>query len=182
MTTFSNTAIKMAIRALAAGGFAFAATASMAATDTGSLTVNATIANQCAVGDATLALGTITLVNANGTMSAASGGNTIGIPWACTNGTGATLGFGLGANSSGTDRRMKSTTAGASNQYFAYQLNVGSSGGDPIDTAAQTLSGADGTNQTFTVWGGAVDSAANRAAKPATDYTDTVLMTITFTP
>jgi spore coat protein U-like protein len=182
MQAFRHRAISQAARILVAGGIALMAAASWAATDTGNLTVSATVANQCAVGDAALSLGAITLVNADGTMATLSGGATAAIPWACTNGTAATLGFGLGGNSSGTDRRLKSTTAGASNQYLEYALKVDSSSGAAIDTTAVALNGADGTNKTFTVWGGPVDSVANKAAKPATDYTDGVLLTITFTP
>jgi spore coat protein U-like protein len=182
MKTFRHNAITKTARILAAASFAFVAAAAGAATDTGNLTVSATVANQCSVGDAALSLGAITLVNADGTMATLSGGTTAAIPWACTNGTAATLGFDLGGNSSGTDRRMKSTTAGASNQYLEYALKVDSSSGTAIDTTAVALSGADGTNKTFTVWGGPVASAANQAATPATDYTDSVLLTITFTP
>jgi spore coat protein U-like protein len=181
MTTFSHTAIKLALRALAIGGVALASATSMAATESGNLTVTATIANQCAVGDAALALGAMTLVAADGTMATPSGGSTIGVPWACTNGTAATLSFDVGANSTGSDRRMKSTTAGASNQFFEYQLKADSSSGAAIGTTGLPLAGT-GTDGTFTVWGGPVDSLANKAAKPASDYTDTVQMTITFTP
>jgi spore coat protein U-like protein len=183
MKAFRHPAVSQAARVLAAGVIGLMAAASWAATDTGNLTVSATVANQCAVGDAALSLGAITLVNADGTMATLSGGATAAIPWACTNGTAATLGFDLGGNSSGTDRRLKSTTAGASNQYLEYALKVDSSSGAAIDnTTAVALNDADGTNKTFTVWGGPVDSVANKAAKPATDYTDSVLLTITFTP
>jgi len=86
------------------------------AADTGSLAVSASIVNQYAVGNAALALGAITLVNANGTMATLSGGSVVDIPWGCTNGTAATLSFGLGNNTNGSNRRLVSTTAGASNQ------------------------------------------------------------------
>jgi spore coat protein U-like protein len=172
--------INRAVRAALVAGLGFVAVGAWADVDTANLTVNATVANQCSVGDATLSLGAITLVSPDGTM-AVSGGGTTGIPWACTNGTSATLGFDNGSNYSST-RRMVSASAGSSNQYLEYTLKTGSSGGTTIASTALDLSGADGTNQTFTVWGGPVSSAANKAAKPATDYTDTVVMTITFTP
>jgi spore coat protein U-like protein len=178
--TFSLRFVNQAVRAAIVGGLGLMAMGAWADTDTGNLTVNATVANQCSVGDATLSLGAITLVSPDGTM-AVSGGGTTGIPWACTNGTSATLGFDNGTNYSST-RRMLSTTAGSSNQYLEYTLKAGSSSGTTIASSALDLSGADGTNQTFTIWGGPVASAANKAAKPANDYTDTVVMTITFTP
>lgn len=173
-----------AARILTAGSLILMAATSWAgaATGTGSLAVSASIVNQCAVGDAALALGAITLVSTNGTMATLSGGAAVDIPWGCTNGTAATLSFGLGNNTNGSDRRLVSTTAGASNQYIEYQLKADSSSGPAIGTTAVTLNGADGTNRTFTVWGGPVNSAANQAAKPGNDYTDAVLLTITFTP
>ncbi|MDB5874031.1 MAG: Spore Coat Protein domain [Ramlibacter sp.] len=182
MTNFSRSVVRRAASLLLAGSAGLVSVSSWAATDTANLAVTATIANQCSVGAAALALGAITMVGTDGTMAALSGGTTADIPWACTNGTSATLGFNLGANTSGTDRRMLSTTAGSSNQFFEYQLKAGTSSGAAITETAVALSGADGTNKSFTVWGGPVDSAANRAAKPAADYTDTVLLTVTFTP
>jgi spore coat protein U-like protein len=158
------------------------AAAAHADTDTGTLTVTATVANQCAIGDATLALGTISLVNAGGTLGAPTGGGSAAVPWACTNGTAATVTFGQGQHSTGSDRRLRSTTAGSSNQYLEYVLRAGNSGGAVIGNSPIALTGADGTDRSFTVWGGPADTAANRAAKPAADYADSVLMTITFTP
>jgi spore coat protein U-like protein len=180
MKTLKQTLIHRAAT-LALAGAGLVAGSSFAATDTANLTVTASIANQCSVGAASLALGGITLVGTDGTMATLSGGNTVNIPWACTNGTDATLAFNLGANTTGTDRRM----ASAANvlNTFEYQLKAGTtSAGTPLTDSPVALTGADGTNQTFAVWAGPVDSNANRAAKPATDYTDTVLLTITFTP
>jgi spore coat protein U-like protein len=167
----------------AATSFILIATTSWAGTttETGGLAVSARIVNQCAVGDAALSLGAITLVNTNGTMATLSGGSAVGIPWGCTTGTAATLSFGLGDNTNGSARRMLSNGAGTSNQYLEYQLKADSSSGPAIGTSAVTLVGADGSNKTFTVWGGPVDSVANRAAKPGS-YTDAVLLTITFAP
>lgn len=146
------------------------------------LAVTASILNQCSVGDATLALGQIGLVDASGKMTVLSAGASAGIPWACTHGTTASLAFGAGSHSSGTDRRMKATAVDATDQFLEYQLKVGSANGAPIAGSAISLSGADGTNKTFTIWGGPVDSAANRLAKPAGEYSDTVLLTVTFSP
>ena len=154
----------------------------LADTDTANLSITATVAHQCAIGDATLALGTISMVNTNGTMGAPAGGGTTNVPWACTNGTSATIGFGYGQNSTGTDRRLRSVTAGASNQYLEYVLRTTNSSGTLIGGSALALSGADGTDKVLTIWGGPVDSGANRAVKPAADYADSVVMTITFTP
>lgn len=174
LTNFRPTGLLAAVLALSH--------AAWADTDTANLTVTANVANQCAIGDATLAMGTISLVNINGTMGAPSGGGTANVPWACTNGTSATVGFGYGQNSTGTDRRLRSVTAGSSNQYLEYVLRTTNSSGTVISGSAFALSGADGTDKVLTIWGGPVDTPANRAVKPASDYTDSVVMTITFTP
>lgn len=177
-----HSVIHRAARLVLAGGLSLAAVASFAATETGNLTVSASVANQCSVGDATLALGAITFVAADGTMSITGAGATAGIPWACTNGTAATLAFGNGSNASVTTRRMTATVATVA-QYLEYDLKVTSSAGTAIPLAdAGTAVTGDGTNKTFTVWAGVPNSAANKLAKPSTGYTDTVVATITFTP
>lgn len=185
MNAFSRIATGKAARALLAGGLSAIALASFANTGTGNLTVSATVENQCSVGDATLSLGAITLVDANGTMSAnVTAGATANIPYACTNGTSAMLSFGNGNNvaAGGTVRRMAATVGGGT-EYLEYDLKVANSSGASIalDDTGTAVSG-DGTNKTFAVWAGVVNSAANQLAKPSAGYTDTVVATITFTP
>jgi spore coat protein U-like protein len=182
MKTWLRPATGWVVPILVEAGLALLAPSCWAASETGQLAVSASIPAQCAVGDAALAMGPITVVSANGTITSVSGGAAAAIPWGCTNGTSATLAFGTGSNSTGTDRRMMSTTAGAAPQYLEYQLKAGSQGGAVIGTTPVTLDGADGTNRTFTVWGGPVNSAANTTLRPAGDYSDSVLLTITFAP
>jgi spore coat protein U-like protein len=177
--SFVFTSVNHAVRASVIAALAGMSLIAGAATDTADLTVTATVANQCSVGNAALSLGAITLVGADGTMATPTGSSTIGVPWACTNGTSATLGFGNGNNFASSTRRMSSGTV---DTFLEYELRSGSSAGTVIASTALDLSGADGTDKTLTVWGGPVNSTANKAAKPASDYTDTVLMTITFTP
>jgi spore coat protein U-like protein len=174
--------MSLTLQILSAAGLALAVAPAFAGSETGQLAVSASVPAQCAVGDATLAMGPVTLVNANGTITGVSGGAAAVIPWGCTNGTSATLAFGMGTNSTGAGRRLISTTAGAAPQYLEYQLKTGSSGGAVIGTTPVTLDGADGTNKNFTVWGAPVNSAANRTVKPAGDYADSILLTITFAP
>ena len=180
-----QTIVNRATRILISGALSLAAITSFGATDTGNLTVTATVANQCSVGDATLALGAITLVGADGTMASniTGSGATANIPWACTNGTAATLSFGDGTNvGGGSIRRMKATVDSES-QYLEYSLRATSSAGAVIGLSdAGTSVTGDGTSKTFTVWAGVANSAANKVAKPSTGYTDTVVATITFTP
>ena len=82
-------------RLLVAGGLAFAATVGWAAGPRGTsqLGVSVTLVDQCAVGSP-------------------AGANT---SWQCTNGTTATLAYGLRSNASGTYRLLASTSASASN-------------------------------------------------------------------
>lgn len=149
------------------------------AADTGALGVTASILHQCTVGDAALDIGAVGLVHPSGRMELISNGASVAIPWSCTNGTAAALSLGLGANAQGGERRMKSPAA---TQFLGYQLREGSASGQPIGSTAIALAGADGTNKAFTVWGGPVNSGENLAAKPAGDYRDAVLLTITFSP
>jgi spore coat protein U-like protein len=178
MNHFSMNMIKRAVVVLSAGTAILAAGASWAADDTATLTVNASVAPQCSVGNATLSLGALTLVSANGTMSVATGGSTVSIPWACTNGTTAKIGFDMGANAGGGSvRRMASATAGI-DTFVEYELKEASSAGNPIATDLVTVGTGDGSDKTFTVWGGPIASATTRQAKPDANYTDAVLMTI----
>jgi spore coat protein U-like protein len=149
-------------------------------TDTGVLTVTANIANQCSVGNASLAMGAISLVAAGGTTGALSGGGGAHIPWGCSTGTSATLAFDLGANASGTTRRLASTAS--STEYLEYELRSGSPSGVVIGSTPVTLEGANGSNRAFSVWGAPLNSTANKTAKPAGDYTDSVRLTISFAP
>jgi hypothetical protein len=178
MNHLSMNMIKRAVLLPVAGAAVVAAGASWAADDTATLTVNASVAAQCSVGNATLGLGSLTLVSANGTMSVATGGSTVSIPWACTNGTMAKIGFDMGANAGGGSvRRMASATAGI-DTFVEYELKELSSAGSPIGTGLVSVGTGDGTDKTFTVWGGPIASATTRLATPDANYTDAVLMTI----
>jgi len=105
----------MAGAIVAAVGF-FGVTMSAASTST-SLSVTATVNNNCTISTAALAFGAYDPVVTNAS-SPLDGTGTVTI--ACTKGATTTIGLGLGTNASGSTRRM---TDGSGNYltYEAYQ-------------------------------------------------------------
>ncbi len=102
--------------AMAFAGFG-SATAN-AATATANLAVSATVTNNCTISTKALAFGAYDPVVANASTNLDGLG---GIVVACTKGASADIGLGLGANMSGTTRRM---VAGGTN-YLTYELYQG---------------------------------------------------------
>ena len=102
---------------MAAAGIVFAGlgTKAKAATATANLAVSATVTNNCTISTTPLAFGAYDPVVAN---ASANLGGTGGVVVACTKGASADIGLGLGANVSGTTRRMVS---GGTN-YLNYEL------------------------------------------------------------
>ena len=167
--------LALAIAAMAMAG------AAMAASDTANLAVSATVENACAISAGTLAFGTLALeVNAGlGTVSAANhdadSGSTISI--VCTNGASAAITGDLGANATGSVRKMAS---GANR--LAYELYTDSGRGTVLDTSTGAISytgtGAATTDKAIF---GRITGAQLAAAKKGS-YSDVVAMTITYTP
>ena len=149
--------------------------------ESGTLGVTASILDQCSVGDACLARGTVALAVADGRMTVTPKGSATSISLACTSGTIATLAFGPGTHFAGNARRMKSTVGESADHFPGYQFRLQSASGHAIGTAAVALEGAEGINKTVLL-GAAIDSAANRLAQPAGDYAGSVMLTITFAP
>ena len=155
--------------------------AALAAADTASLAVSATVENACAISAGTLAFGTLTLgVNPGmGTVTPANkdadSGATISI--VCTNGATAAITAGLGVQPSGTVRRMISGS-----DYLAYELYTDAGRGTVLDstTGAIAYTGTGATTTDKAVYG-RITGAQLAAAKKGS-YADTVAMTITYTP
>ena len=152
-----------------------------AATDTANLAVSATVVNVCAIGPGTLAFGSLGLgVSAgSGVLNPANrdadSGSSISI--VCTNGASATITAGSGSNAGvGSVRNMIS---GA--DYLAYELYT-DAGRLTVLNATNSISytgtGAATTSQAIY---GRITGAQLAAAKKGS-YTDTVAMTITYTP
>jgi spore coat protein U-like protein len=150
-------------------GFASSASAQSASTN---LAVSATVVSNCTITTAPLAFGNYDPV---GTHAAAPlyGVGTVTI--ACTQGATPTIGLNLGANASGSTRRM--TNGSDFLTYELYQEGThsvvwGNSGGDLLSPAAAPSIAA----RDFTVFG-EVPQAQDVATG---NYADTVLATVNF--
>ncbi len=140
-----------------------------AATATATLTVTATVPTECTVTGATLAFGTYS------TLSASNVDQTASISVACTSGASATIGLDLGANATGSTRRMSNGASG----FLSYELYSnsgrttvwGNSGGALVNYSASSNAATP-----FTVYGRVPGSQSS----PAGSYTDSVTVTVTF--
>lgn len=146
-----------------------------------SFTVNATVSAKCTVTAGTLAFGSTpgqitSRVDASGTVTAK-----------CTNTTPYSVGLSSGTNASGAQRRMR---LGATSSYVNYDLYTDSgrtnawSASTSITSATSCSGGANtcvlgtgtGGNQTITIYG----SLPVQSAPATGDYSDTVLVTVTY--
>ena len=149
-----------------------APTAAQAATATANLSVSATVINNCVISTAALAFGNYDPVGAN---AAANLDGTGTVTISCTKGTTATIGLGLGANASGTTRRM---TDGSGN-FLTYEMYQEVGHSTVWNTGAGLLSPAAAPSKAarnFTVYGVVT---SNQDATAGT-YTDTVVATVNF--
>lgn len=162
-------------RILALAVLAFGATtyAAYAANQTASLTVSATVSNNCTVSTSALAFAPYDPVVNNATANL-DGTGTVTV--ACTKGAAPTIGLGTGSSASGSQRRLSD---GAGN-YLLYDMFKDSgrstswtgSGGGMLTTTAATSK----TARDFTVYGRV---AANQDV-PAGSYSDTIVATVNF--
>jgi spore coat protein U-like protein len=156
----------VALLVMAAAGGASAATA------TANLAVSATVTNNCTISTAPLAFGSYDPVAANAASNLDGTGTVI---VACTKGTAATIGLGLGSNASGSTRRL---TDGAN--YLTYELYQdapratvwGNAGADLYSPGAAPSK----ASRNFTVYGRV---PANQDV-PSGNYSDTVVATVNF--
>ena len=170
---------KMTKLALALGAMVMVAGAS-AATDTANLGVSATVNTICAIGTGTISFGVLTLdINAGaGTVTGmnhdADSGSSISI--ACTNGSSAAITADLGLNAVSTTRNMFS-----SGDLLAYELYT-TSGRTTVLNGTNSISytGTGAATTTETIY--ARITGAQLAAAKKGVYSDTVAMTITYTP
>lgn len=140
---------------------------------TANLSVSATVAVNCTISTAALAFGSYDPVVAHAS-SPLDGTGTVTI--ACTKGSTETIGLGLGANASGSQRRLND---GGTN-YLNYELYQesghttvwGNSGGGLLSPAAAPSKAA----RNFTVYG----RVTSNQDVPAGSYSDTVVATVNF--
>jgi spore coat protein U-like protein len=144
-----------------------------AATATANLGVSATVTNNCTITTAPLAFGSYDPVVAN---AAANLDGTGTVTVACTKGSTATIGLGLGSNASGSTRRM---TDGSSN-YLTYEL-YSDSGRSTIWTNSvggllSPVAAPSKAPRSFSVYG----RVASNQDVPAGTFNDTVVATVNF--
>jgi spore coat protein U-like protein len=157
----------------AAMAFAGLGSATKAATATANLGVSATVTNNCTISTAALAFGSYDPVVANASTNL-DGTGTVTV--ACTKGSTATIGLGLGSNAAASVRRM---TDGSSN-YLTYELYQdsgrstvwGNSGAGLLSPVAAPSKAA----RNFTVYG----RVTSNQDVPAGSYNDTVVATVNF--
>jgi len=166
--------LALAVSAMTTGGVA------MAATDSANLAVAATVENTCAIGPGTLGFGTVRLgvTPGAGTVAAsnvdADSGTSVAV--VCTNGAAATIGGDLGANALTTNRRMLSGT-----DYLPYQLYTSAARTTALDTSTGVIAYAGtGSSGSITIYGRI--AGTDLAAAPKGSYSDTVALTINYTP
>ncbi len=168
---------------LVIGGLLMGPETVMSEIKTGSFPVTAIVRTHCTIGSATLAFGDIGLHTLTGTGTEARvTGNadaSASVNVSCPTGITGSVTFDTGANPSGTTfRQMKSPSTLDVIPYHLYSdsgrtMEIGLTG-----ATAYTVVGS-GTPSTFTVYGRVVRSEVPNPA-PATDYIDTVTMTITY--
>jgi spore coat protein U-like protein len=144
-----------------------------AANETASLTVSATVTNNCTISTAALAFSQYDPVSANASNDLDGTGR---VTVACTKGAAPSIGLGTGSSASGSARRLSD---GGSN-YLSYELFQDSgrsvtwtnSGSGLLTPVAATSKAA----RDFTVYG----RIAGNQDVPAGSYTDSVVATVNF--
>ena len=144
-----------------------------AATATANLCVSATVTNNCTISTTALAFGSYDPVAAN---AATDLDGTGAVSVACTKGTTATVGLGLGSNASGSTRRMSD----GSGNFLTYELYQdsghitvwGAAGAGLLSPAAAPSKAA----RNFTVHGRVISNQDVTAGS----YSDTVVATVNF--
>jgi spore coat protein U-like protein len=152
-------------------GLSFGAVEARAATATGNFGVQMTITANCRV----VSTNTLNFGSTGIWTSAVDASATFDVQ--CTNSTPYDVGLDLGANETGTTRRM--VHGSDATQFVNYELysNAGRTTvwGDTVDT--DTVDGTgNGTNQTMTVYGRV---PVQTVSKPGA-YSDTITVTITY--
>ena len=165
---------RVVLVALTLGGLAAAGAAYAQSPATGSLTVSATVPNNCTVNSPTLSFGT--------SVNPLSGSNTDAtatISVTCTIGTAFHVGLGDGANFSSPNRRMR---IGATSDYLNYEIYRDAPRterfGDSDDTADRVAGTGLGSSANSITAYGRIPSGQTTAAVGA--YSDTVGISVTY--
>lgn len=172
---------KMTKLMMAVGAMALAGSA-MAVNDSATFGVSASIASECVVGNTTsMAFGALTMLNAtSGGLSTAKNNATATFDATCTNGTLLpTLQFA--STNGGSAFKMMGGTGADLITYTLYEgtTDVGTAIAHNV-AAAYTGLAADGTMKSLSVTGKVINTDKN--GKPIGAYSDTVTITVGFTP
>ena len=172
-----NTNMKKLALTICAMGMAGGA---WAATDTSNLAVSAAVENVCAIGSGALSFSTLKLGVTPGAVTVSGNdhdfdtGSTISV--VCTNGATAAITAGLGLGAVVTARKMKSGS-----DLLGYELYTAAGRTTVLDAATGSIAySGTGAATAVTVYG-RVTAAQLALAKKGT-YSDTVAMTVTYTP
>lgn len=172
--------LALALGSMALAGGLLGSGGAWAATETGTLTVNATVEGACSIGDQTLNFGPVSSISVGtaGTLvSNADHDATAIVAVICTSGTEGLVTLSDGSNKGTTYRRMKHGTADYIEYHLykdSYTTEIAANNGG---TTAYTITG-DGANDNFTVYGRILAEALSN--QPLGAYTDSVTMTITY--
>ena len=155
-------------------GITLSSLAVSAANETASLTVSATVTNNCTISTTALAFSQYDPVIANASADLDGTGR---VTVACTKGATPNIGLGTGSSASGSNRRLSD---GSGVNYLAYDLFQDSgrsvawtnSGSGMMTPVAATSKAA----RDFTVYG----RIAGNQDVPAGAYTDSVVATVNF--
>jgi len=144
-----------------------------AGTNTGALTVTATVAAVCIIGNATLAFGTYNPTSATALTATSS------VTLTCTLSTPYHIGMNAGGGTGGTTTLRVMTATGGTLGYKIFQdSGYSTNWGNTVGTDALAgTSSASSLTQSIPIYG---QIPAGEAAIVSTGYTDTVTMTVTF--
>lgn len=163
------------VKAAVAAGLLVAGAAANAATATTNFNVTASVSALCTVSATALAFGAYAPganVDATSTVSVR-----------CTRGTAYTVALGTGNAPSATitNRRMRSTATPANELNYTLFADAArtTNWGDTGATGAPTGTSTSFAAVNYTVYG-RIPDATNQDAAVATDYTDTVAVTVTY--
>jgi spore coat protein U-like protein len=151
----------------------------MASTETGVLTVNATVTGACAVGDASMAFAVSPAVNTGGTGTPTSSDvpGLANVAVICTSGQSGTLSADPGAHYNAGRRLSDLATTPT---YVVYELYKDNAYSTVLDTTNTISVAGTGTSAQVPIYGRIAAAAAGAAPKGS--YSDSVTLTISYTP
>jgi spore coat protein U-like protein len=172
--------MKNALRLISAGALLAAGLPLTASAQT--ITINATVNSQCNIGNATVTMGALNLLSGTVTNTGTN------ISLTCNKGATVSVALNNGANPSGTQKRLTSVTATDTFNYNITVPNIVSGSATCPGVLPGTEWNATGTFVATTLYGASggprniplcVSVPTPQYPSTASDYTDTVLATLT---